>query len=185
MALLVKGSKIPREKPHLGLHDAVLTFVADIGTHIKHTNWGDKAQHQVVFCWEIDQQMTEGENAGTPFMVSNRYAFSLYNNSHLCRALESWFAKKISNEKKEAGIDLEGLIGRRATLNLIESANGEYINIGTVLPPKPDNKLKPERKKIPDWLLVLMETSSEKAQEGSNFGEDSIPPEPPMDDLPF
>jgi hypothetical protein len=187
MALIVKDRKILKEKPHLGLHPGILVFVVDVGTHIVKTQWGDKAEHLVVFCWEIEQLMQEGENAGLPFMVSSRYNFSLYN-SHLSKMLESWFAKKISKEKREAGIDLEGLIGRKATLNLIESASGEYINIGSVLPPGKDNVLIPYRKEQPNWLLVLKETSVEKSKEyeaAGRSGGESSDQEPPQDDLPF
>jgi hypothetical protein len=184
MPLIAKDNKLPKENPHLGLHDAVLVFVKDIGTHIKKTTWGNKAQHEVIFCWEIEQLMAEGENAGKPFMISRRYNFTLYK-SNLSKMLESWFAKEISDEKREQGIDLELLIGKRSTLNLKESANGKYINIDAVLPPRPDNKVIIYRKEIPNWLLMLIETSTEKT--GANGGDDQqISADcPPPDDLPF
>ena len=101
MALLAKDEGANFEKPDTGMHDAVLVFVADVGTHIKKTQWGDKAVHQVVFCWEIDQKLTTGEYAGKPFMQSKRYTFTLFEKGNLSKDLESWFSKKISERNKE------------------------------------------------------------------------------------
>jgi hypothetical protein len=186
MPLIAKSLKIVQEKAHLGLHDAILAFVVDIGTHINHTKWGDKAQHQIVFGWEIDQLMTEGEYVGLPILIPERYTFSLYKNSILSQMLESWFAKKISPEKREQGIDLEALIGRRSTLNLVESADGRYINIASVNPAGKDNKLAVMRKEIPNWLIKLQETSIEKSKEGNASEDQSMEDNfAPQDDLPF
>lgn len=191
MPLMAKDEGANFEKPDTGMHDAVLVFVADVGTHIKKTQWGDKAVHQVVFCWEIDQKLTTGEYAGKPFMQSKRYTFTLFEKGNLSKDLESWFSKKISDETRKTGFDLETLIGRKCTLNLIESEDGKYINIGGVLPASKMNELVPVCNVRPKWIDKLIDTSLEKQKQGGTFSngepvpDDGFNQDAPQDNLPF
>jgi hypothetical protein len=169
--LLAKDEGAIREKPSTGMHDAVLVFVANVGTHVEKTQWGDKAQHKVVFCWEIDEKLKDGEYAGKPFMVSKRYTFTLFEKGNLSKDLESWGARKISDETRKNGIDLEAFIGKKCTLNLVESADGKYINIGAVLPASKDNSLIPVCKDTPKWIDKLRQTSLEMQKQQTENGE--------------
>lgn len=177
MPLLAKDEGANFEKPHTGMHDAVLVFVTDIGTHVEKTKWGDKAMHKVVFCWEIEQLISEGEYAGKPFMKSKQYTFTLFEKGNLSKDLESWFAKKISDETRKNGFDLETLVGRRCSLNLVESADGKYINIGAVLPPAKDNNLVAVCKERPKWIDKLIQTSVENNKDHSFSDGSPLPPE--------
>jgi hypothetical protein len=69
MAILAKDEGKDFERATPGMHDAICVFVVDVGTHIQKTQWGDKKQHQIVICWEIDEKLKEGDFAGKPFMV--------------------------------------------------------------------------------------------------------------------
>ena len=173
--MIVKDSGLPHEKPHTGLHDAILVFVQDVGTHIVKTQWGDKAQRKIVFCWEIDELLKEGEYAGKPFLLSKRYTFTLFEKGSLSKDLESWFSKKISDETRKTGFDLETLIGRKSTLNLIESEDGKYINIGAVLPAGKDNTMVPVCRDVPKWIDKLRQNSLEMSKQQSFENGEPLP----------
>jgi hypothetical protein len=192
MALIVKNESVEREKPMLGMHDAICCFVEDIGTHITKTQWGDKAQHKLVILWEIDENMKgiyDSKFSGKPFMVSKQYTFTLFEKGNLSHDLESWFSKKISDETRQKGFDLHTLVSRKCQLNLIESDDGKYINIGSVLPASKSNNMVQVCQDLPEWVSKKRGQSLEaqKQPESSGCGE-PLPDESqnsPQDDLPF
>ena len=87
MAILAQdnGSE-QREKPAPGMVDAVCVFVVDIGNHLIKSSFGDKIQHRVIFCWEVEEKIQHGEYAGKPFMVSQQFTLSLFEKSNLAKA---------------------------------------------------------------------------------------------------
>jgi hypothetical protein len=185
MALIAKNDAPNFEKPAPGMHDAICVFVVDIGTHIYQTQWGEKEQHKIVFCWEIEEKIQNGEYAGKPFMMSQRYTFTLFAKGNLSKMLESWFAKKISDEVRKNGFDLEKLIGRRCTLNLIESDDGRYVNVAQVLPPNSANKLIQACTILPIWINKLIDTSIEKQKEFDQTPQGDMNVTPNEENLPF
>lgn len=191
MSLIVKNEQKPREKPMLGMHDAICCFVQDVGTHIVKTQYGDMAKHQIVILWEIDENMKgtyDSKYAGLPFMVSKQYTFSLFEKANLSKDLESWFSKRIGDETRKNGFDLETLVGRKCQLNLIESEDGRYINIGSVLPASKENNMVQICKVCTEWIAKKRAASLESTKEpGDDYGE-PLPPQPHTaeeDGLPF
>jgi hypothetical protein len=63
MALLAKDEGAVFQKPDTGMHDAICVFVVDVGTHVVTGQFGSKAKHQIVVCFEIDQLIKDGEYA--------------------------------------------------------------------------------------------------------------------------
>lgn len=191
MPLIVHDNETPREKPMLGMHDAICVFVEDIGTHIMKTQWGDKAQHKVVIMWELDENMKNGDYAGKLFLQSKQYTFTLFEKGNLAHDLESWFSKKISDETRKNGFDLQTLIGRKCQLNLIESEDGKYVNVGSVLPPSKENNLVQVCKVCPEWVTKKRAQSLEVLNAPQPGSDPSEPPPgnnyPGADDpnLPF
>ncbi len=198
MSLIVKNQSVDREKPTLGMHDAICCFVEDIGTHIMKTQFGNKAQHKIVVLWEIDENMKgtyDSKYAGKPFMVSKQYTFTLFEKGNLSHDLESWFSRKMSDETRKNGFDLHTLIGRKCQLNLIESEDGKYINIGSVLPASKTNVLQAVCTELPAWISKKRSESLEATQAPKQPGSDPsepLPDEPlpedyinPNDGLPF
>jgi hypothetical protein len=183
MALLISDSGGgPHEKPVPGMVDAVCVFVVDIGNHLTKSQYGDKIQHKIVICWEIDQLLQEVEYKGKPFMVSSRYTFTLFEKGNLSKMLESWFSKKIPDETRKKGIDLETLIGKKCTLNLIESDDGKYINVGAVLPASKTNVLVQVCTTLPVWIQKLIDSQIKVVPQERQPGED----EPQQNEqLPF
>lgn len=159
MTLIAKDSKPEKEKPTTGMQHAVLAFVEDLGDQKVVWNGKEKTQRKIVFCWELEEKMSgiyQPDLEGKPFMVSQRYTLSLNEKSALTKTLENWFGKKIDDNRRKAGIDLETLIGKTATLNLAESDNGQYINIQSVNPPMPGaTDLKIFNQKPPPWIEEL------------------------------
>jgi hypothetical protein len=163
---------MPREKPMLGLHDALCVFVEDLGTHITKSQFGDKAQHKIVIMFELDEKMKEGKYAGFPFMVSKQYTFTLFEKGNLSKDLQSWFSKKLSDETRKNGFDLKTLIGRKCQLNLIESEDGRYINIGNILPASKDNAMVQVCVVCPEWVAKKRMASLEAQKHpGEDHGE--------------
>ena len=175
MILAKDSGTSQREKPTAGMHDAVCVFVEDVGMQKTTGTYGDKIQHKIIICWELDEKLKDGKFAGQPFMVSSRYTLTLFEKGNLCKILESWFAKKLSDEQRENGIDLEKLIGKKCTLNLIESAQG-YINVGSVLPANAHNTLTPVCTSVPEWIGKLR---SEAVADGATEPNEST------ENLPF
>ena len=192
MAILAQdnGSE-QREKPAPGMVDAVCVFVVDIGNHLIKSSFGDKIQHRVIFCWEVEEKIQHGEYAGKPFMVSQQFTLSLFEKANLAKALESWLSKKISDEQRKTGIDLEKFVGMKCTLNLIESDDGKYINVGAVLPANKNNSLIPVCTKKPDWIqkkidsqikIIAKPPTTRQPGEDEPFGDQ---PQDGSNQLPF
>ena len=188
MSLIVTDNEIPRERPMLGLHDAICVFVEDIGTHICKTQWGDKAQHKVIIMWELDEMMKSGDYAGKPFIQSKQYTFTLFEKGNLSKDIESWFSRKITPEVRKNGFDLQILIGKKCQLNLIESDDGKYVNIGGVMPPSKSNELVQVCTVCPEWVTKKRMQSMEvthKAQPGADPSEPPPEEEYSNNSLPF
>jgi hypothetical protein len=184
MALLAKDEgNGPREKPTPGMVDAVCVFVVDIGKHKSVGTYGEKIQHKIAICWEINELIKEGQYAGRPFMVSSKYTFTLFEKGNLSKMLEGWFSKKIPEETRKTGFDLEQLIGKRCTINLIESDDGKYINVGAVLPAQKSNVLVPVCTEQPAWIKKLVDSQIRDTPEA--FADDPIRENESLDNFPF
>lgn len=167
MPLYAKNTSADKEQPSLGMHDAVCSFVEDLGTQTINYLSETKNVQQVAILFELDQLLTKGEYAGKPFMVSQKFTLSLHEKSNLSKQLESWFSKKINDETRLKGFDLLTLITRKCTLNLIENDKG-YINISNILPPNKDNQVVKVCEKRPQWIDDTIAKSLEKTQ-GAGF----------------
>lgn len=188
MSLIVNSNSQPFEQPEIGMHDAICSFVEDIGTHVKSFSGGpEKKVKMVMLCFELDQKISEGEYAGKPFMRSMRLTFSLHEKSTLSKTLESWLGKKIPDDIRIKGFDLHTLIGRRCTLNLIES-NG-YVNIANVLPPNAKtNNVAKVAVEVPKNVLKARAESIEAKELAGDTIQESQPATNPNvndDELPF
>lgn len=121
------------EQPPTGSHSAVCVRVVDMGT--QDTNFGPKRKIHIGF--EIDERRQDGQR----FMAFYHANLSLHQKSNLRGMLESWRGRAY---QESDDIDLAALIGAPAMLTLVESENGEYVNIGAVSPlPKGMQPLRP------------------------------------------
>ena len=165
------------ERPNTGLVQAVCAFVEDVGTHKSSYQGKERIRHRIVICFELAQQMTKGEYAGKPFMVSNFYTLSLSRKATLAHDLESWFAKELSEEQRKNGINLKKLIGKACMLNLVErkkAAGGEYIAISGILPTMAGAKpMAVFNANPPSWIAEVRADSLE-AKEGHRRADGAL-----------
>lgn len=175
------------EKIPTGTQHAVCAFVEDIGTH--EGNYMGKliTRRQIVVCWELSETMTQGDNAGKPFMISKFYTLSLNQKATLCKDLESWRGKPFTNEERN-GFDVEKLIGVNCLLNIIEQEKTDgntFCKVASISPPlKNMDKLEVVNKKPPEWINELRKRSIEYNEpETRTFDQSEM--QYSEDDLPF
>jgi hypothetical protein len=116
------------ENPPVGLHAAVCCDVEDIG--LQETQFGKK--HQVRITWQLGELKSDG----TRHLASKRYNASLDKRAVLCSDLESWRGRPFTREEVKR-VDLEALIGKPCTLQLVENVGregGTFVNVATVMP---------------------------------------------------
>lgn len=179
MALIAKnnGNGGDFEPIPTGVQQAVCVFVEDIGTHAGSFQGRPTQRHQCVVCWELAEKMTQGDNAGKPFMVSKYYTVSLNEKATLRKDLQAWRGKAFTDAELE-GFDLEKLIGVNCMLNIIENTKPDgkvYREISSIMPCiKGLAKLEKINTVPPAWIQKKREDSIEwKDQHGNGFGAES------------
>ena len=128
----------PKEQPPCGSHPARCIKVIDFGTQPVTWQGQTKHQHKVWISWELPDCKMAGiykpELKGKPFGVSRTFTLSLAANSGLKAALESWRGRKYSKDEIAAGVDLKKLLGVPCLITLIESEDGQFVNVDTIAP---------------------------------------------------
>lgn len=120
------------EKAPTGNQQAVCAFIHDIGTQVGEYKGEPTVRHQVIISWELAETMTQGENAGKPFMVSKYYTLSLNEKATLRKDLESWRGKAFTEDELRE-FDLERLIGANCFLN-ITATESDKRKIAAIAP---------------------------------------------------
>lgn len=120
--------------------------IVDLGTQKKEYNGEVKHQKQVMFTWELPEELIpDGDLAGKPFAVNQTYTQSLNAKSNLRRDLEAWRGRKFSQTELD-NFDLENVLGKPCMLNIVHVQRGEntYANIASIMP-LPKNMSAPEQ----------------------------------------
>jgi hypothetical protein len=148
MATIVTEGEMPEfEKPELGFQHAVCSHVTDIGE--QQTAYGMK--EKVVLSFELNQKMSDGR----PFMISNFFTKSLYDQAALRAFLKNWRGKDLTADELKS-FDLDRLIGVNCMLNLVENVakNGKtYVNIGSIAKcAKETPVIRPTGQPLPEWI---------------------------------
>lgn len=193
-------SGIEFEYPNIGLTSAVCINVID-GGYEKVTYMGqDKGhQHKLFILWEIEQRITQGNQAGQHMTVAKEYTFAVSPKSNLRKDLESWRGKPfeerdnrngtitLMSEKKnkETGLIekipfcIEMLIGANCILNMQNvSKTKTFIAPTSILPfdkkfQKVNREMDPSY--IPDWIakkIAERPTHNPDELEAPNDSED-------------
>lgn len=110
----------------------VCTKVLDLGTHYNEKKQKNERKLRIDF--ESTELMKEGEYAGKPFLLINNFNFSMYQNSRLCQFVEAWLGRKFTDQKEADTFDLDNLLGKTALCNVIHSDDGQWVNIGSIMP---------------------------------------------------
>lgn len=126
-----------REQPPTGARVARLYSIIDIGT-VNVTFKGEtKFARKVVFTWELPTCLMTGkykpEAKGKPFSVSTRLTRSLAPSSTLRGLLRSWKGRDFTKEEL-AAFNPRNLLGKSCQVVLVQSADGQYINVDNIIP---------------------------------------------------
>lgn len=107
--------------------------IIDLGTQTWEFKGKQKQGRKVLINWETAELATEGDNAGRPLMVGNKYTVSLHEKAVLRKDLESWRGRKFTEAELE-GFDITKLLGAACMLNIVHSDDGKYANIASIMP---------------------------------------------------
>lgn len=187
------GTNFPKAPE--GTHIARCYQVIDLG-HQKIV-WNDqvKWQPKVLLTWELcNELMTEGEAAGKPFSISNRYTLSLSDKSNLAPMLEAWRGRSFTMDERQ-GFDIKNVLGAYCMLNVVHNTveDKTYANVSAVMAiPKGTPKPAPVNKDLyfnldtddvgmlPEWIGNIVR----KSQEMSGDGIQQNPPSQGLKDMP-
>ena len=187
------------EKHPEGAYPIVCTRIIDTGTVFNEKK--QKDEHKIMFGFESTAQMSAGDNAGKPFMVFSNFNFSMFQNSHLCKFIESWYGKSFPTQEAADVFDFKNLLGKSGYANI--GWNDKYVNITSIMPlpkgidpPKPAGELlifdmETQDKAVFDKLSPNMQERLKKAKEFGAVFSDEPPKGHPAssgdfdDDIPF
>lgn len=120
-----------------GAHAARCIRLIDLGTQVHTWNNDIKHKRDVLIAWELPETMMEGiynpDMKGKPFVVRRVFTASLAPNANLKAVLESWRGKKFTKEEL-ATFEPKSILGKPCLLNLVESDDGQYVNVDSVSP---------------------------------------------------
>jgi len=123
------------EKPQPGSYLARCVELVDLGTqHSESPKYGAKVNQKIILGFEII-----ADEVGTPvrdgnnetFVVRNEFTFSMSQNAHLRKALETWTGAALTADEAD-NFDFETLLGKLVVVQLSESTSAKgtvYINI--------------------------------------------------------
>ncbi len=144
------------EKPPAGSWIGRLYSIVDLGTQ-KHT-YQDRVgfSRDVRLSFELCGLTMEGiydEKAkGKPFSVGRTVKQSLHAKARLRQLLKGWRGKDFTKEEINA-FDPKKLLGKAARLTLIESTDGEYVDLDSLAPVGKDEKV-PKMVNAPVFLSL-------------------------------
>lgn len=190
------GKSTEFERHPEGAYPAVCCRIIDSGTH-----WNEEKQkdeRKILFGFETNQAMKSGDFAGELMLVFATYNFSMFQNSLLCKFIESWRGKRFESQKEADNFDLSKCLGRAAYLSIAH--NGKYTNIQSIMPLPQGMPTPPEPKvtilidqesmdqnevnKLSEKMKARVLSAKErKAPEKTGFNE--VEPLPFDDDIPF
>lgn len=92
------------EQPNTGIVSAVCINVID-GRYVKNTYMGqDKGWvRKIWILWEIEQRITQGEQAGQHMVIAKEYTFAVGEKANLRKDLEGWRGRKFEERKNADG----------------------------------------------------------------------------------
>lgn len=102
------------ELPEAGAHRARLIRITDIGTHESEFQGQKNTRSQVVFEFELPDEIG---SHGKPLTVSKWYTKSMFITANLRRDLETWRGKAFS-DAEAANFDPAALLGKTCLLTI-------------------------------------------------------------------
>lgn len=116
--------------PPAGTHLAVCYRFIDLGTQETEYQGQKKHQRKVLMGWELPDELMED---GKPFVIQQRYTWSMSDKAKLRADLESWRGRAF--EEKDFGtFNIKNVLGKPCVLTIVHTVkNGKtYANIAAV-----------------------------------------------------
>lgn len=109
-----------------GLHQAVCCDV--VGPFQEQSPWGilDKIQLR----WQLNVGNPDNDNK--PFMVVNKYTFSLNEKANLRQDLECWLGRVLEPSEVDAGFELDELIGQNCQIQVVHKLSSKGKTVAVV-----------------------------------------------------
>ncbi len=141
MSLIVsdKGSGTEFAIHPAGATAARCTRIIDLGTVDSEFEGKKKKKHEVAFCFESAELMgdDQGEYAGKPFLIIQRYTAHLGEKANMRKALQSWRGRPFTPAELDA-FNLKAVLGKPCMVNMIHTEpNAQkkvYANIASIMP---------------------------------------------------
>ncbi len=118
--------------PPAGTHIAVCYRFVDLGTQETEFQGVKKQQRKVMLGWELSDELMED---GKPFMITQRYTWSMSDKANLRADLESWRGVAFKeSDFGPGGFDIRRVIGAPCMLTIVHAEkNGKtYANIRAI-----------------------------------------------------
>lgn len=118
--------------PPAGTHVAVCYRFIDLGTQETEFQGVKKHQRKVMLGWELSNEMMED---GKPFMISQRYTWSMSEKANLRADLESWRGVAFKeSDFGPGGFDIRRVLGAPCMMTVVHAEkNGKtYANIRAI-----------------------------------------------------
>ena len=120
------------EQAPVGTHAARCIKMVDIGTQKGEYQGVPNIKRQVILTWELpNTQMSDGEQAGKPFIVSKFYTASLSEKATLRHDLVSWRGREFTVSELD-GFELKNILGKPCLLSVIHTEKGK-AKVGGVM----------------------------------------------------
>jgi len=129
--------KLPKPSEHkdfepcpAGNHLAVCFELVDLGTQENWFEGKQKIRPEIQIGWEIPGERMED---GRPFMIGQRYTFSMHEKAKLRHHLESWRGRPFTELEFET-FDLRNILGKSCMLQIIHNQKGDktYANLASI-----------------------------------------------------
>ncbi len=149
----------PREKHPLGMVQAILCAVEDIGVQKGEWQGQAKNRRKIVLVWETSKKQADG----TPFVLTKTYTASMGENANLRADLEGWNGKAFTQGELKT-FDVDSFLGKNCLLNIVDSKDGKYSNIAGITPVMEGMALlKPINQGLSDGLKKWIEKKRSEA----------------------
>lgn len=129
-------SKGSFEKPPEGYAKFWCIRVIDLGTQEGQWKGSTTYNRKIWVQFELPEHMTEFEGQTMPMVISRKYNLKFSQKADLRKDMESWYGKRFNDKDIEAsgGFDPEKILGRCGKLQVVYSDDGEYANVGVIIP---------------------------------------------------
>lgn len=129
---LPKGTQY--ELPPADTHTAVCYRIVDLGTQQGEYKGKVTRRHKIMLSWELNVMMTEGDNAGKPFSMHQRYTYGWSEKGTLRPTLEAWRGRPFTEQEMD-DFKLCKLLGVGCLMGVVhETKDGStYANISSIM----------------------------------------------------